>query len=166
MGCGTGSTALKLAEHVADITATDLSDAMLDVGRGKAKADGTGNVRFERADVSEAPEGPYDVVMALNLIHLMEDTEGTLAHIARRLKPGGLFISKTPCGPAKGTPLKFRLLLIVLPLMQMLGKAPYVKFMPPGDWDAAVAAAGFKIVETGNYPVNPPNRYIVARKQA
>lgn len=166
LGCGTGSTALKLAGDVAEITATDLSDAMLDVGRTKARAGGTGNVRFERADVSEAPDGPYDVVMALNLLHLLEDTDAALAGVSRRLKPGGLFISKTPCGPGKGAPLKYRLMLLVLPLMQMLGKAPYVKFMSSGDWDAAIIAAGFKIVETGNYPANPPSRYIVARKEA
>ena len=27
-----------------------------------------------------------------------------------------------------------------------------------------ISAAGFKIIETGNYPASPPSRYIVARK--
>lgn len=164
LGCGTGGTALKLADATAQITATDLSEKMLEVGRRNAAISGTGNVSFEQADQMTAPKGPFDVVMAFNLLHLIEDTDQALAQIHSRLKPGGLFISKTPCQPDRRPPLSYRLIRIVLPLLQWIGKAPFVKFMAVRDWDRAVADAGFQIIESGNHPAHPPARYLVARR--
>lgn len=162
LGCGTGGTALKLADAVGHLTATDLSDVMLDVGR--AQATEVTNITFRRSDVAGAPEGPFDVVMAFNLIHLIRDTDAALLDIHKRLKPGGLFISKTPCNPERRAPLGYRLLRLALPLIQRLGKAPYVNFMNVRAWDAKVTAAGFDIIESGNHPAHPPARYLVARK--
>ena len=79
--------------------------------------------------------------------------------------PGGLFISKTPCKPERRAPLGYRLIRLVLPLIQLAGKAPYVNFMDVRAWDAKVTAAGFDIIESGNHPANPPARYLVARKR-
>lgn len=163
LGCGTGGTALELADAVAHLTATDLSDAMLSEGR--AKVSETTNVTFERSDIATAPEGPFDVVMAFNLIHLIRDPDAALGQIHKRLKPGELFISKTPCNPKRGAPLGYRLIRLVLPLIQLVGKAPYVSFMDVREWDAKVTAAGFDIIESGNHPANPPARYLVARKR-
>ena len=163
LGCGTGGTALALADAVDHMTATDLSNGMLDIAR--AKATDTPNVTFQACDVADAPDGPFDAVMAFSLMHLVPDTDAALAHIHSRLKPGGLFISKTPCNPTRRAPLGYRLIRIVLPLIQLVGKAPYVNFMDIREWDAKVTAAGFDIIESGNHPAHPPARYIVARKR-
>lgn len=163
LGCGTGSTALLLAKNVGHITATDLSGAMLDVGR--AKTGETDNITFQQTSIAEAPEGPFDSVMAFNLIHLIPDPDAALAQINARLKPGGLFISKTPCNPQRRAPLGYRLLRLAIPLMQLVGKAPFVNFMDVAAWDAKVTAAGFDIIESGNHPSHPPSRYLVARKR-
>lgn len=166
LGCGTGSTALLLAENVAHITASDLSANMIKVGTEKAAAQGISNVSFVQSDVTGAALGDtsYDVVMAFNLIHLLEDPKAAVRRVHGLLKPGGLFISKTVCTPGATLPLKFRLILLVLPLMQMLGKAPYVNFMHIEELEALITAEGFEIMEAGNYPAAPPSRYIVARK--
>ena len=163
VGCGTGSTALLLAADVAHITATDLSGAMLDEAR--AKAGGTDNITFQQADVANAPEGPFDAVLALNLLHLIPDTDAALAQIRGRLTRGGLFISKTPCNPTKRAPIGYHLLRMAIPLMQLVGKAPFVRFMDAADWDAKIAGAGFDIIESSNHPSHPPSRYLVARKR-
>jgi len=102
--------------------------------------------------------------MAFNLIHLIEDTDGALTRIKGLLKPGGVLISKTPCRPGKGSPLKWRLMLMILPVLQWLGKAPFVNLMQAADWDRAVEKSGLKIVETGDYPANPRSHFIVAKK--
>ena len=144
------------------MTATDVSEAML--GFGHAKAGETGNITFQRCDVAEAPDGPFDVVMAFNLVHLIPDTDAALAQIHTRLTPGGLFISKTPCNPQRRAPLGYRLLRLAIPVLQLVGKAPFVKFMDVSAWDAKVTTAGFEIIEAGNHPAHPPSRYLVARK--
>jgi ubiquinone/menaquinone biosynthesis C-methylase UbiE len=168
LGCGTGSTALLLAGGVAEITATDLSDKMIEVGRTKATQQGIANVKFAASDIYDPgfTQGPYDAVMAFNLLHLLEDTEDALARIANLVKPGGYFISKTVTKP-QGAPLRLRLMLMLLPLAQRLGKAPFVKFMSISELEGHITQAGFQIIETGNHPATPPpSRYIVARKSA
>ncbi|MGI9368066.1 MAG: class I SAM-dependent methyltransferase, partial [Ruegeria sp.] len=118
LGCGTGTTALKLAGHAAVITASDLSAGMLAVGRRSAADQGVENVNFVQAEANTPPAGPFDVVMAFNLLHLVEDLDECLNQAQSVLKPGGLFISKTFCPPTKGGTLKYRVIRIMLPLMQ------------------------------------------------
>lgn len=166
VGCGTGSTALLLAGDVGHITASDQSGNMIEAGSQKAQDQGVSNVEFVKSDLfdSAIDKGPYDAVLAFNLLHLLEDTPAAIERINTLLKPGGTFISKTICKPGSGVPLKFRLLMMILPLMQWIGKAPYVKLMEIKELEDIITSGGFKIIETGNYPASPPSRYIVARK--
>jgi hypothetical protein len=80
------------------------------------------------------------------------------------LKPGGLFISKTPCLREPGMGWGLRLMLWAIPLMQMLGKAPKITYFSIAELEEMITQAGFSIIETGCYPASPPNRYIVARR--
>lgn len=165
LGAGTGSTAIKLADAVKHLTVTDISGEMLEIGKERAAEAGVHNVNFVRAVAENAPEGPFDVVMAHNLLHLVDNLENDLADIAWRVKSGGLFISKTPCIAEPGLGLKFGLMKRAIPLMQLFGKAPFVRFLHVAELEKMIDAAGFDIIETGNFPVRPPSRYIVARKR-
>lgn len=166
VGCGTGSTALLLAGDVRQIVASDYSDKMLDVGRRNAQAQNIGNVKFVQADVCDAVLAgeSYDAVLAHNILHLLEDIPAAISTIHERLKPGGFFISKTVCQFGAGAPLKWRLMKLILPLMQMIGKAPYVNFMTVQELEGLITDGGFRIVESGNYPKTHISRYIVAQK--
>jgi len=99
LGCGTGSTALLLAGSVAGITASDISPKMIEIGREKAEKEGVANARFLAAGVFDEAidDGPYDAVRAFNRIQLIDDTDAAMRRIHALLKPGGTFISKTPC---------------------------------------------------------------------
>jgi ubiquinone/menaquinone biosynthesis C-methylase UbiE len=140
-GCGTGSTALEHAPHVAHILATDVSAAMIGIGREKAEHAGINNVSFRQSGVEdfEAPDGSYDMVLALNLMHLLPDRAAALTKIHRLLKPGGIFISSTVC-------LADRMWLLrpVIPLLQWVGKAPYVSFLGADEVLREMATAGFE----------------------
>lgn len=163
VGCGTGSTALLLAGDVDRIVASDVSPKMIEIAQRKARDEGVTNAEFITADLLDDPvgDGPYDVALAFNVVHLLPDAPAAIQRLHGLLKPGGLFISKTVCQPGKGAPLKFRLLKMVLPVMQWIGLAPYVNFMSSRDLDATIEAQGFKIIETHD---QAPSRYIVARK--
>lgn len=166
LGCGTGSTALLLAPSVANYVASDISENMLTIGRRKAREKDIKNVEFHSADAG-LPTGTgqtYDAVLALNLLHLVEDLPAALDQAYADLKPGGHFISKTICLPETGFPLMFNAMRAILPVMRLLGKAPPVFFYRIEHLEAAVQKAGFEIIETGNHPVQPPRRFIVARK--
>lgn len=165
LGCGTGSTALRLADAVGSMVATDLSSRMIDIAKAKADTEGVDNVAFQTAELSslKAPDTPYDAVLALNLMHLVQEPEAALRHIHGLLKPGGAFISKTVCKSETGGPWWYPLMSLALPVMRLLGKAPFVRFSSIADWEAMVIASGFRIVESGNHPAKPlASRYLVA----
>ncbi len=168
LGCGTASTALALAPHLREILATDLSGAMIEIGRQKAAAAGATNLRLSVAHPDSAPPGPFDVVLAFNLFHLLSEgeLETSLAAIHARLDPGGLFVSKTPClGDTRSGFLRGAMRAAIA-VMQRLGRAPgQVRFLTVRDWQEQVRLAGFDLIETGNYPEDPPNHFIVARRR-
>ncbi len=146
-GCGTGSTALEHAPHVAHIEATDVSAAMIAIGRQQAERAGIDNVSFRQAGLEEfETDASYDMVLALNLLHLLPDRTAALAKIHGLLKPGGLFISSTVC-------LADRMWFLrpVIPVLQWIGKAPYVSFLGANEVLREVAAAGFAEQEHWNH---------------
>lgn len=166
VGCGTGSTALLLAENVQHITASDISGKMIEIGRGKAEAQDVSNIDFIQSDLLDDAftEKTYDAVLAHNMLHLIEDMPSAIQSIHSLLEPGGIFVSKTVCTFGAGAPLKWYLLKLALPIMQFFGKAPYVNFMNVKELESLIENSGFTILESGNYPETALSRYIVARK--
>lgn len=161
VGCGTGSTAIAHAPHVAHIRATDVSAAMLDIAREKAEAAGVQNIDFEvtSIDALAAPDGGYDVVLALSILHLLRDRPSTLAKLNRLLKPGGLLISSTVC--LRDSYLRF--LLPALVAGRSIGKLPYIGLVREADLLSEIRAAGFEIEE--NWRPGPGKAvFAIARK--
>jgi ubiquinone/menaquinone biosynthesis C-methylase UbiE len=143
--------------------ATDVSSEMIAIAREKATAQACQNVEFSAATVERAPgsDGTYDAVLAFNLLHLIADLPSALAHVHRLLKPGGLFISKTPCLSEMNLFIR-----LAVPVMRLVGKAPYVSFFSATELEAEIANAGFTIIERGRHGSEPkdPRIFIVARK--
>lgn len=161
LGCGTASTALELAGDVAHITATDISPAMVEIGRKKATDLGIDNVTLrvgQTGDADLSDTAPYDAVIALNLLHLLPNQADALAQTHGLLKPGGLFISKTAC---LGERWFFKPLVGI---MTLIGKAPYVMHQRQDALRAAILGAGFEAVEEVIQPGTPPRLYMVARR--
>ena len=147
LGCGTGTTALRLAPHAREIVATDLSPAMVEIARRKARDQGIDSVHFVPAaadDVRFTGEG-FDVALAFNLFHLVPDVDAALAAIAASVKPGGLLVSKTPSIGEMNPLIRW----ILIPAMGLVGKAPStVHSFRFGDMERAMERAGFDIVLT------------------
>lgn len=141
-GCGTGSTAIVHAPHVAHIHAIDIAPRMVDIAQGKVDAAGIKNITFEVAaiDTFDAPEGSYDAVLGMSILHLLDDSDTAIAKVYRMLKPGGFFASSTVC---LGETLWW--LWPVLKLGQLIGKVPLVKFLKVKRLEASLIRAGFRI---------------------
>ena len=142
IGCGTGSTAIAHAPYVRHIRATDISDSMIEIAKGKASDAGVDNVTFEALgmeDLDHANES-VDAVLALSLLHLLEDRDAAIARVHAMLKPGGIFVSNTVC---LGDSMKwFR---FIGPIGRWLGVFPLVRVFTRSELEESLTGAGFKI---------------------
>jgi ubiquinone/menaquinone biosynthesis C-methylase UbiE len=166
LGCGTGTTALRLAVGVQQMVASDVSAQMIGIARGKLAAAPLPPLRFVQADAHTAlaQEAPCDVVLAFNVLHLVPDLEALLGAMHAALKPGGLVISKTPC-LSEMNPLIPR---VAVPLARLVGLAPPVQSFNAEWLVAAFEHNGFatEAVERHGSKRKDPRVFIVARKLA
>jgi ubiquinone/menaquinone biosynthesis C-methylase UbiE len=161
IGCGTGSTALKLAPTVGRMTATDFSGGMLAIAKEKLRQTDLANLSFVQTEATKPIEGaPFDAICAFSLLHLLDDLDAGLAHFHSLLKPGGMLITKTAC---------LRDMSFALPplikVMQWIGKAPHVSIFTAPQLEAAFEKAGFELVETGYHGKTKSTRFIAARRK-
>ena len=159
LGCGTGSTALRLAPHVAHYTATDDAAEMIAIATERAADLPTLHFKQGRPGDGSLPQGPFDAILAFNLLHLLPDLPAALAEARNLLKPGGLLITKTPClgGP-------WLALWPIVRILGVFGKAPPIRFLSPTTLEARITASGFTILDRDDLPRRPPSRFLVARK--
>lgn len=163
IGCGTGTTALRLAASVGRLVGTDVSSEMIAIAREKAEREECRNVEFVVADAAEVPvaEGGWDAVLALNVLHLLADRRAALGHVHRLLKPGGLLISKTPCLAEMNI-----LIRLAVPVAQLFKQAPDVAFFDAAGLEADIEGAGFAILDRARHGSGrkDPRIFIVAEK--
>ena len=140
-GCGTGSTALVHAPFVKHILAIDISAKMIEIAERKAKASNVTNVDFRRAGFDElaALDSSYDAVLGLSILHLLADRETAISKVYRMLKPGGVFVSSTPC---IGDMMP--LLRLVIPVGRFLRLFPPVQVFSAAELKASFEKSGFE----------------------
>lgn len=163
LGCGTGTTALKLAPQAQSYLGTDIAPGMIELARSKMDDQGISGLSFKVATVETlAPEDRRaDLVLGLNYLHLLRDLPATLSAIYAMLPKGGVFISKTPC--LAEMPFFVRWLV---PVLQAVGKAPFVRILSAADLERALLQAGFDCDPTVYHgaKANDARPFIVARK--
>ena len=165
LGCGTGSTALRLAGDVRRYLATDLSAEMIQIAREKQAASPVSTLTFQvgTAEASILEIGRYNAVLGFNYLHMVRDVPATLVRIHALLAPGGVFISKTPCLGDMNPLLSH----VLLPIMRAIGKAPHVSVLKQEDLCDLVVSSGFERLATEDHATKGGMRrpFIVARKR-
>jgi SAM-dependent methyltransferase len=164
LGCGTGSTALRLADGVASYLATDISEKMIGIAEGKRAAEPIPGLVFRAATAETIALEPerYDAVLGFNYLHLVRDPQIALRHIHDLLLPGGLFISKTPCLGDMNVLIRS----VLLPAMKAVGLAPHVTVFDAHGLTELIRSAGFEIVATEKHATKAKDMrpFMVARK--
>jgi ubiquinone/menaquinone biosynthesis C-methylase UbiE len=161
-GCGTGTTAVHHAPHVQHIDAIDISENMLEIGRGKAREAGVENITFTRGTLTEfsAETASLDAVLGLNVIHLLPDRQAVIAEVVRILKPGGIFVSSTVClGHSY-----LRFIKLAAPLGKLLGLMPDVFVLTETELASEVTNAGFVIERQWHHGKKGIAVFMAARK--
>lgn len=167
IGCGTGSLALILAPHCAEVHGLDISPEMTRIAREKARDGGVDNAHFHvGAFTGEGPESPdvpnvLDGILAYSLLHLVPDRDAVLARIFERVKPGGFFIASTVCLGDSWVPYR-----PMLTAMRWVGKAPWVDVVTRDAILDAIRCAGFVEVQAPDVGAKSDILFTVARRPA
>lgn len=166
IGCGTGTTALRLAPCTRRLLATDVSARMIDIARERLAAAPVPQLSFAVADADTPVAGSseYGAVLAFNVLHMVTDLDRALEQAIRALRPGGLLISKTACLSELNPLIPY----LALPVMQAVGKAPHVLCFDAAALQSAIARQGMEIVAVERHGTRGKDFrvFIVARKPA
>ena len=94
---GTGELSLAAAEKAGSVFCTDNSEKMLAVAREKAEKRGFKNIRFGRQNIFNiaADDEEYDVVIAGNVLHLLDNPEAAVRELYRVTMRGGRILLPT-----------------------------------------------------------------------
>lgn len=96
-GCGSGGTALSIAEEVAFAVGLDISPRFSDSGTKLAREKRIKNVAFTQGDGLKLPYAneSFDVVLSHSVIEHLPSAEAYIAECSRVLKRGGRFYLST-----------------------------------------------------------------------
>lgn len=94
---GTGELSIAAAEKAGHVLCTDMSMPMLERARKKSAKKGIKNISFAERDIFSLPDedNTYDVSMAGNVLHLLEEPERAVRELCRVTKQGGRVILPT-----------------------------------------------------------------------
>ena len=100
-GCGTGSLAFALAEHVAEVVGVDTRTEYLEAGRASAPA----NVRLLEGDAMALPFGyaEFDLACSHRVLHHVRRPELAMSELARVARPGGRILLADQLGSVDPT---------------------------------------------------------------
>ncbi|MEA1924714.1 MAG: class I SAM-dependent methyltransferase [Candidatus Altiarchaeota archaeon] len=145
-GCGTGYFTKTIIKNARYVTATDISDDMLEMAKNQLK--GCGNITFKRADCKSNgfPDKEFDTVFMANLLHVIKNPSCALEESCRILKPGGLLITVDLTGYGMK---KFEMLKLGFRYVRKIGKPPKADKgnLSPDDLESLAGNAGFRIEE-------------------
>ncbi len=99
------------------------------------------------------------MILAFNILHLLEDVPQAMQRISELLVPGGYLISTTPCMGETLVLLRF-----FISLAGKMGIIPQIVFFKISELEGSMTGENFQISEAENLSENPPHRLIVAKK--
>ena len=94
---GTGMLSTAAAKNAKKVLCTDLSKKMLIQAMKKARRLGIHNIAFAKRNITalKDPDNSYDVVIAGNVMHLLDDPGKAFSELVRVTKKGGKIILPT-----------------------------------------------------------------------
>lgn len=159
-GCGTGLVSNEIADDVKGIHGIDISTNMIGIAVKKAEVRNIKNIDYAQSTIFDVrnKSGSFDVIIAFYVLHLLEDEHLVIQRINELLKPGGLFISATPC---LGEKLFLRNLLF---LAGSVGLVPNIRAFKINNLVKTIEEGNFSIVEKDCLKKSSQEYFIVARK--
>jgi SAM-dependent methyltransferase len=175
LGCGHGHATTLVADAfpASRVTGIDASAGAIAAARAEAERLAIGNLRFEERDAYDLPDGAYDLVLALDVVHDLAHPAAAIATIHRALRAGGVLVMlehrlSDRLEENLGHPLLPALYVVSLFHCMALGLEHGGEGVGLA-WGerrarAALEAAGFGAIDVAEIPGDPMNHCIVAHK--
>ena len=87
------------------------------------------------------PDRSLDAVLALSVLHLLDNKEAVISKIYKMLKPSGILVTSTACIGDSA----LRLLKPILQVGKLFGLMPLVKVFATRELEGSMTRAGFEI---------------------
>ena len=159
--CGTGPMALAIADQVQSVYAVDISANMLAIAERKAGERNIENIQFAQTTLFDERFSPesFNMVMAFNILHLLDNPEAAIRRISELLKPGGIFVSSSACMKEKG-----KLIGVVLGLLSKTGVTPAINKFTISDLETWITNGRFQIIESEKAGQQVTEYFVVAAR--
>ena len=159
IAAATGAISLEIADKAANVLCTDISERMLAVARKKAAKRGVKNITYRNMNIFDTsqPDSSFDVVIAGQILHLIDEPEKAAAELRRVAKSIVIIpmsFTKNLHGVAK----------ISVGIYRLFGFAPKVEF-DAEDYIAFLPRVGFENSEIIKLPGKIPMAVAVWRKK-
>jgi len=92
LGCGTGYFTRAIAKKANHVTATDLSENMVEAAKRNLKDLRNVDIKVENSEAISFPPGSFDTVLMANMLHTLDDPLKALKESHRVLKDGGTLL--------------------------------------------------------------------------
>jgi 2-polyprenyl-3-methyl-5-hydroxy-6-metoxy-1,4-benzoquinol methylase len=159
--CATGKFTFEFAGLVKDVQGLDISSKMIAVAQNNAAQRQIENIHFEQTTIFDEryTKEMFDVILAFNILHLVEDPQQVVERIFSLLKPGGFFISDTPC-LGEGKPF----MSFVLSLLGKVRLVPRISIFSIAELTTLIAQPNFQIMDAEDGGEAPVHYFICARR--
>jgi ubiquinone/menaquinone biosynthesis C-methylase UbiE len=161
LGAGGGHVAYRMAAHVGQVTASDLSGDMVVAIMATAKERGIANIAGEIAAAEALPfaTGQFDCVASRFSAHHWRDFEGGLREARRVLAPGGVALFADVIAPENAMADTH------LQTVELLRDPSHVRDYRVSEWLAALGRAGFAVRQVRTHRLRMDFPTWIARMQ-
>lgn len=166
-GCGTGNQSLGVAGDVKEVHGIDISSKMIEIAKIKLEPDKNPNVHFAHTTLFDErlKKESFDVILAFNILHYLEDPHNVMKRINELLKPGGYFISSTECMGEEDKKKFSRLLSLSALFIMKKARIVSSKFYKFSELEDLISNGNFQIVEAEKLKLRDLRYYFIAAKK-
>lgn len=157
LACGTGLISKNIVSAAESVEACDFSPEMIAMAKKDCHS---AKLHFSVQDMTALPytSGSFDVVIAANVLHIIDDPEKALSEISRVLAPGGILIAPTFTHAKMGLTGRLR-----AGLMKLAG-FPLEHKWSPESYAGFITSHGWTITKKTVLPASFQLTYIECRK--